>query len=325
MKPSTAAQSLRTLITVRRPAFLWGPPGIGKSDLVREAANDLSLDLIDVRAILLDPVDLRGLPRIGEDGATTWSPPDFLPRDGQGLLFLDELNAAPQLVQAACYQLVLDRRLGAYELPDGWAVLAAGNRETDRAVTARMPSALANRFVHIEVQADLDDWRRWALGNGIRPEIIAFLAFRPELLHAFDPDSKAFPSPRSWAFASDILNAGPDAALEYGLLAGAVGEGPATELMGFLKVFRSLPSPDAILLSPDTAHVPDDPATLYALSGALARKARPENFTALSAYAQRLPDQFSVLLIKDAIERAPECQQTRAFIEWASERGTVLS
>lgn len=183
MKPSEIASSLQLLARIHKPAFLWGPPGVGKS----QVAAALGIRLIDIRAILLDPVDLRGLPTV-EQGRAAWAIPAFLPEDGAGIVFLDELNAAPPLVQAACYQLGLDRALDEYRLPDGWTVFAAGNREGDRAVTARMSSALANRFVHLVFETDLDDWSGWAMGPGdLRPEVVAFLRWRPELLHQFEP------------------------------------------------------------------------------------------------------------------------------------------
>jgi MoxR-like ATPase len=175
MKPSDIASSLQLLAQIQKPAFVWGPPGVGKSQVVAQVAALLGIRLIDIRAVLLDPVDLRGLPTV-EQGRAAWAIPAFLPEDGAGILFLDELNAAPPLVQAACYQLVLDRALGEYRLPDGWAVFAAGNREGDRAVTSRMSSALANRFVHLVFEPDLDDWSQWAMGPGdLRPEVVAFL------------------------------------------------------------------------------------------------------------------------------------------------------
>jgi MoxR-like ATPase len=187
MKPSDIASSLQLLAQIQKPAFVWGPPGVGKSQIVAQVAALLGIRLIDIRAILLDPVDLRGLPTV-EQGRAAWATPAFLPEDGSGILFLDELNAAPPLVQAACYQLVLDRAVGEYRLPDGWTVFAAGNREGDRAVTSRMSSALANRFVHLVFEPDLDDWSRWAMGPGdLRPEVVAFLRWRPELLHHFEP------------------------------------------------------------------------------------------------------------------------------------------
>ncbi|MDE3179672.1 MAG: MoxR family ATPase, partial [Acidobacteriota bacterium] len=135
MKPSGIAEALRVLVRARQPVFVWSGPGMGKSSVVAQVAAGLKLQLRDVRALLLDPVDLRGLPFLGSDGRSNWATPDFLPQDGEGILFLDELNAAPAMVQASCYQLILDRKLGEYALPDGWAIVAAGNRDSDRAVT----------------------------------------------------------------------------------------------------------------------------------------------------------------------------------------------
>ncbi|HKI82063.1 MAG TPA: MoxR family ATPase, partial [Pseudodesulfovibrio sp.] len=228
MNPARIKTSLRSLIPLGQPVFLWGAPGVGKSQVVAQVAEELGRELIDIRAVLLDPVDLRGLPSV--DGQVArWNPPAFLPREGTGVLFLDELNAAPPLVQAACYQLVLDRRVGEYELPEGWAVVAAGNRETDRAVTHRMPSALANRFVHLDFSVDVNDWLAWAEQAGLGREVLDFIRFRPNLLHAFDPrqNEKAFPSPRSWEFAARVLAVKPDPEVELGLLKGTVGPGAA--------------------------------------------------------------------------------------------------
>jgi MoxR-like ATPase len=325
MKPSSIKTALITAINANRPAFLWGAPGVGKSDIVRQVAEATSRHIADIRAVLLDPVDLRGLPSI-QNGRAHWCPPAFLPTEGSGILFLDELNAAPPSVQAACYQLVLDRKLGEYQVPPGWWIVAAGNNETDRAVTNRMPSALRNRFVHLNFEADLDDWVAWALQAGIMTEVIAFLRYKPGLLHDFDPkrDDKAFPSPRSWHFASDILQALPDASTEFELLKGTLGEGAAAELYGFLRIFRDLPNPDAILLNPESAVVPKDPATLYALTGALARKASEQTMERLVTYAGRLPAEFSVMLIRDCQAQNPQVANTRAYIQWTSDHKDVL-
>lgn len=326
MKATQIKSSVRTLTKIKQPVFLWGPPGIGKSQVVAQAAAEKKLSLIDVRAVLLDPVDLRGLPHVNGDNRAHWCQPDFLPRKGRGILFLDELNAAPPLVQAACYQLVLDRKLGEYTLPAGWAVVAAGNRETDRAVTSRMPSALANRFVHLNFEVDLEDWVSWALKSGIQTEVIAFLRFRPGLLHAFDPQKgdKAFPSPRSWEFVSRILSASPDAATEYELLSGTVGEGAAAELVAFLKIFRQLPNPDEVIMEPEQAVVPEDPATLYAICGALSRKASENTIGRIVTYANRLPAEFSVLLIRDCVRQDKDIINARPFIEWSSANTEVI-
>ena len=328
MKPSQVLEALRTLVSIQQPAMIWGPPGVGKSAVTKQLAEELGVELRDVRAILLDPVDLRGLPHINGDGRAHWAVPEFLPREGEGILFLDELTAAPQLTQAACYQLILDRKLGEYELPAGWTIIAAGNRENDRGVVHRMPSPLTNRFVHVEFGVDLDDWTKWATKHGIATEVIAFLRFRDELLHDFDPrrSEKAFPTPRTWEFVSNIVGSNSVTnGIEYPLITGAVGEGAAAEFMGFLKVARSIQSPDMILMAPETAPVPEEAATLYAISTALARKATENNMDRVVAYANRLPDEFSVLLVKDALDRDLAVASTRAYIEWVAEHHEVMS
>src|SRR5262245_60343951 len=299
MKASALYRASHSLITARQPVFIWGGPGVGKSASVHRNAVDSALPVQDVRALLLDPVDLRGLPFLGQDGRSKWASPEFLPRDGSGILFLDELNAAPAMVQASCYQLVLDRKLGEYTLPDGWAIVAAGNRDCDRAVTTRMPSPLRNRFVHLEFEVDLQEWSEWAIQAGIRPEVIAFLRFRQELLSVFDRDANAFPSPRSWEFVSRILDATPDQAVEHELFAGSVGSGAATEFSAFLRMFRELPNIDAILLNPLKEPVPENAAAQYAVASALARCASDTNFDRVCLYLDRMPTEFRVLSVRD--------------------------
>ena len=216
MKASSISAALKSLVAARQPAFIWGSPGVGKSSIIGQLARSLNVALRDIRALLLDPVDLRGLPYVA-DGRSKWATPEFLPVDGAGILFLDELNAAPGMVQAF-YQLVLDRRLGEYVLPSDWVIIAAGNRDADRAHTTRMPTPLRNRFVHLDFEVDAQEWSEWAIGANIRPEVIAFIRFRPQLLSAFDRDANAFPSPRSWEFVSRILDSSPDASLEHEML-----------------------------------------------------------------------------------------------------------
>ena len=329
MTPSQIVSALSTLLAIQQPVFLWGAPGVGKSQVVAQVAAANGYALRDIRAILLDPVDLRGLPRIREDGAAVWCPPAFLPREGEaekGLIFLDELNAAPALVQAACYQLVLDRAIGEYHLPDGWCIVAAGNREQDRSVTHRMPTALANRMVHLEFDADLDDWLAWAQAAGVRVEVRAFLRFRPKLLHAFDPLSRetAFPSPRSWEFLSRILEQGPDRGVEYDLFKGTVGQAAAAEFVGFLQVWRELPSVEEVLASPSTVAVPTEAAALYAMCEALATRASVDTIDALATYADRMASEFGILLMRDAVVKERDIVNTPAFARWAENNADVL-
>src|SRR6266481_3132637 len=324
MKASSVCEALRVLVEAQQPTFIWGGPGIGKSAIVRQVATSLEVALQDVRALLLDPVDLRGLPFLGPDGRSKWATPDFLPTEGEGILFLDELNAAPAMVQASCYQLVLDRKLGEYTLPDGWAIVAAGNRDSDRAVTTRMPTPLRNRFVHLEFEVDMQEWCEWAIRAGIRPELIAFLRFRPELLSVFSRDDNAFPSPRSWEFVSRILNSKPDQSVEHELIAGAVGTGAATEFSAFLKMFRELPNIDAILLNPRTEPVPPEAAAQYAVASALAHSASDTNFDQVHTYLKRMPAEFGVLCVRDATLRTPDIRHTPAYTAWAISNHSVL-
>lgn len=251
---------------VRHAAMIWGPPGIGKSSIVAQAAKRASLDFVDVRLSQLAPTDLRGLP-VPTDGVSRWFPPEFLPREGNGILFLDELNMAPPTMQGVAQQLILDRRVGSYVLPDGWFVWAAGNRKEDRASVFDMPAPLANRFIHLDVAADLESFRTYAIDHQLDPRINAFLAFRPELVHQLDTQQPAWPSPRSWDMASTLLGAGLD-------VTPAVGPSAALEFQAFGEVYDSLPSIHAILDGNGTdLSWPDEPSARYAITLGLALQA----------------------------------------------------
>lgn len=309
MRPSDVSAVLYNLLPTRQPLFLWGPPGVGKSSLVRQAANKRGLDVIDVRAVLLDPVDLRGIPSIYE-GRARWCQPDFLPKEGRGVLFLDELAQAPPLVQSACLQLTLDRRIGEYVLPEGWTVVAASNRAEDRAGTHRLISPLLNRFLHLDVEVSVDDWQEWALSANISPEVRSFIRFRPALLFQFDPSAgaRAFPTPRSWEFVSRVLAVVRPEHM-YSVVSGCIGEGPAAEFVGYLRIYRGLPEIDPIIASPDICTLPTEPSVLYALIGALVERAKNASnqiMEALYKLANRLPTEFGALLVRDlvAINRA---------------------
>ncbi len=279
------------------PVFLWGPPGIGKSAIVKQLAEEHGLEFIDLRLTLLDPTDLRGIPFL-KDGSAEWAPPVFLPRSGAGVLFFDELNAAPPTIQASAYQLILDRKVGEYSLPTGWKIVAAGNRETDRAVTFRMPKPLSNRFLHIEIEPNLEDWKLWAMKNDIHSQIISFLNFRPGLLFVFEPTSasQAFATPRTWEYASSLLSSDLHGDLLRLAIVGVIGEGAAAELWSFLEMAKHLPSIDDILQGENT--VPENPSILYAVVGSLVNRAA-ENLDRVLEYSLHLPEEFAVLLVKD--------------------------
>ena len=326
MNLSTATNALTAYLDADIPCFLWGAPGIGKSDTVRAVAAERNWPVIDFRAILRDPVDLRGLPAIVEGGAR-WLPPSDLPdekRDGpEGLLFLDELNAAAPSVQAACFGLVLDRKVGEYHLPAGWRIVAAGNRQTDRAAAQRMPTALANRFAHIDIDPDVDTFTSWAVKVDLDPMIVAFVRFRPAMLHQMQgSDLRAFPTPRAWAQVAKVINT--PSPLRFGLLTGLVGEGAAAEMEGFIRIYKNLPSLDLVLANPNGAPVPEEPAARFAIASGLARKVTDKTIANGMTYMGRLPREFEIMFAVDASKRDPSLSHTSAFVDWTMRNQDVI-
>jgi hypothetical protein len=251
--PKAAKRSITKAIQTRRPVFLWGPPGIGKSDIVKQIGETAGREVIDVRLALWEPTDIKGIPYYNaEKGTMTWAPPQELPTDADStaIIFLDELNSAPPAVQAAAYQLILNRKVGTYNLPKGVDIVAAGNREGDRGVTYRMPAPLANRFIHLEAKVDFDDFQEWAVMNGVHPEVVGYVGFAKQDLYDFDPKSpsKAFATPRSWVFVSDLLKDDDcDIDTLHNLIAGAVGDGLAVKFMAHRKIAGRLPKAEDIL------------------------------------------------------------------------------
>ncbi len=260
------------------PVMLWGPPGVGKSQMVQQVAARHGVPVIDIRLSQMEPSDLRGIP-FRVERHVEWAPPAMLPdaeRHGPaGVLFLDEITSAAPSVSAAAYQLILDRRLGAYRVPEGWAIFAAGNRQGDRGVTYTMPAPLANRFSHFEVDVNLDDWVVWAYARGIDERLIGFLRFRPELLFDFDPahNPVAFPSPRSWEFAHRALaKFGDQREMLAGALQACVGPAAGVELAAFVENLDKLPDIDAIVAGEEVP-VPDEVDLQYAVASALVGRA----------------------------------------------------
>ena len=251
--PKAAKRSIRKAIATRRPVFLWGPPGIGKSDIVKQIGEDAGREVIDVRLALWEPTDIKGIPYYNSDqGKMVWAPPSELPTDADStaIIFLDELNSAPPAVQAAAYQLILNRKVGTYTLPKGVDIVAAGNREGDRGVTYRMPAPLANRFIHLEAKVDFDDFQEWATMNFVHPEVLGYVGFAKQDLYDFDPKSpsKSFATPRSWVFVSDLLKDDDcDSDTLHNLIAGAIGDGLAVKFMAHRKIAGKLPKAEDIL------------------------------------------------------------------------------
>jgi len=314
------------------PAMLWGPPGVGKSQMVAQVAQKHNVPVIDIRLSQMEPSDLRGIP-FRVDECVDWAIPSMLPdaeRHGaEGILFLDEITSAPPSVSAAAYQLILDRKLGNYEVPEGWAIFAAGNRQGDRGVTYTMPAPLANRFSHYEVDVNLDDWVAWAWDRGINERVIAFLRFRPDLLFDFDPahNPVAFPSPRSWEFAHNALHKFEDhPELFLGALQACVGPAAGVELNAFIASLDQLPDLDAILAG-EEVHTPKEIDLQYAVASALVGRAiqvkgkdnAQDVMGKILKYARRFKQkEMGVMLVSD-MHRAmgEEIFAVPEFADWA--------
>ena len=321
------------------PVMLWGPPGVGKSQMVAQIGARHDVAVIDIRLSQMEPSDLRGIPfRTGEH--VEWATPAILPdaqRHGEeGILFLDEITSAPPSVSAAAYQLILDRRLGEYEVPEGWAIFAAGNRQGDRGVTYTMPAPLANRFSHFEFETNLDDWVAWAYANGIDERVIGFLRFRPELLFDFDPahNPVAFPSPRSWEFAHRGLQKfGNQPAILQGTLQACVGPAAGVELNAFVNSLDQMPDLDGIVEGTETA-VPKEIDLQYAVAAALVGRAirakeGPDTGRVIGnilRYAQNFPQrEMGVMLVSDMHRAIGEpLFQVPEFADWAKAIADVM-
>ena len=252
---------LKRCMRVKLPAFLWAGPGIGKSSIINALAREEGGVCVDMRLSQMSPTDIIGIPFFDKESNTMrFAPPSRLPSEAFAkefkvvILFLDEMNSAPPAVQAAAYELVLDRRCGDYKLPDNVVVFAAGNRESDRGVTYRLATPLANRLLHFELKVDYDSWLDWALAEAIQSDVVAYLSTYRNALYDFDPNSasKSFPTPRSWEFVSKLLktnteeNPMTDSEIRD-LVGAAVGAGEAVKFMNYLKVGKDLPKPGDVL------------------------------------------------------------------------------
>lgn len=327
--------------------MLWGPPGVGKSQAVRQIGKRIEKDtgktvrVTDVRLLLFNPIDLRGIPTSNADKTlAVWLKPQIFQMDPDesiiNILFLDEISAAPQSVQAAAYQITLDRVVGEHRLPENCIVIAAGNRTTDKSVAFKMPKALANRLLHIEVEGSFESWKEWALRTGINDKVIGFLSFRRTYLMDFDSasDDLAFPTPRSWEMVSNILN-GVDDDIDkmYPLISGIIGTGAAVELRTWAKVYKELPSIEDIF-DGKAPSLPRNTDAMYALTASMTAYARNHKneirrIANSIRYADRMPPDFSAVLMKDYMyigENYKEKLMTiPEFTRWLQSKGGMIN
>ncbi len=327
--------------------MLWGPPGSGKSQAVRQIANVIAkktnkkTNVTDVRLLLFNPIDLRGIPTANADKTLAiWLKPKIFQMDDSSdvanILFLDEISAAPQSVQAAAYQITLDRVVGEHKLPDNCIVMAAGNRTTDKSVAFKMPKALANRLLHLEVEISFESWKKWAVSTNIHQWVVGYLSYRSGSLMNFDASTEelAFATPRSWEMVSNVLNVmGKDFDSSFMLVAGLVGIGIASDFKAWLNVYKDLPDIEDIF-NGKTQKVPTRPDALYALISEMVVYARKhsedmEKIRNSIIYAGRIPPDFSVILLKDYLRIEPEydrkLMKIPEFSTWMRNKGSLLN
>lgn len=328
MRATLMKDTLKRLYKKQRTTCIEGMPGGGKTTVVHEVAKELGVPCIE-RHMPTMLVEDFGILYPNADGNTLhYKLPDWFPVKGkapdEGILLFDDRNQANADLQKVLANICQARTLHGVPMPDGWQVVSTGNRQSDRAGANKVLSHLRNRETVIELDTHLDDWTSWAIDNNVANEVISFIRFRPNLLHDFDPQRDQNATPRSWVEGvSDMLGLVASEA-EYECFKGAVGEGAAAEFVGFMRIFRKLPNPDAILLNPTTSDVPTDPATLYALSGAIAERATEGNFDRVCTYAGRMPPEFSVLSISYAARKNPDLANTQAFTKWSMEHQDIL-
>jgi len=327
MSPKELKKVLLKTVPAGLPVLIKGAPGIGKSDIVNQVAEELEMNLIISHPVVSDPTDFKGLPGIVDGKA------EFLPfGDLRSLIqakkptiaFLDDLGQAPAVVQAAAMQLILARRVNGHKVSNKVVFIAATNRRQDRAGVTGILEPVKSRFATIlELEANADDWIEWAIENDMPAELMGFVHFRPALLNTEEAtaDIVNHPCPRTIAYCGSLLKSGIS---DTEVLAGAVGEGCAAELTGFLKIYNSLPNIATILLDPDSAEVPTDPATIYAVVAALVGKVTVDNANHIFKYSNRLPIDFNVLLVRDMIRSEPKIQNTKGFIDWIAKHQDIL-
>ena len=328
VSPKDAIDLIKIYTKQGRAVCLHGDPGIGKSDMVKQFADSIGYDLLDLRLITRDPVDLTGVPyveTVGTEKRTAWAAPKLIPTEGKVVLFMDELNRAPTMTQNAAMQAVYDRAINEIKLSPDCIIIAACNR--DGIGVNPVPDALMNRFCHIIVEPDIDDWSAWAMVNNIHPLVIAFLRWKPELLAAYDKKAKAFPTPRTWEFVSQLMES-MQKLTKSGrlvLISGVVGHGPSIEFISFIETYEKLPSIDAILMNPESAMVPTDNAQLFAVSSALAFKATRDNFDRIMTYTERMErKEFQVMTVKYAAAKTPEVMNSQPFINWIAVNQNIM-
>ena len=329
MRATLLKDTIKRLFPTKRTICIEGSPGGGKTTIVQQVAKELGVGYIEKHMPTMLVEDFGILYPNGDD-MLHYKLPDWFPYEGrtdipdEGILCFDDRNQANADLQKVLANICQARDLHGKKMKAGWMVVSTGNRQADRAGANRVLSHLRNRETVYELETHLDDWRGWAIDNNVQPVVISFIGFRTALLHDFDPQRDVNPSPRAWVEGvSDMIGIVPTEA-EFETFKGAVGEGCAAEFSGFLKIERKLPNPDTIIQSPMSVAVPDDPATCYALTGALGERATVDNFGNIVKFAERMSPEFSVLCVSYASRKNPDLASHEAFTKWAINHQDVL-
>lgn len=330
MRANTLKNTIKALFPIQRTLCIEGAPGGGKTTIVHEAAQELGVECRELHMPTMLVEDFGIL--FPENGSNKlhYKLPSWFPQKGdpdtpdKGILLFDDRNQAGADLQKVLANICQARTLHGVEMPEGWMVVATGNRQEDRAGANRVLTHLRNRETVVALDSNVDDWVEWALANGVKEEVVSFIRFKPDLLHKFDPQQPQNPTPRSWVEGvSDVLGIVPKEA-EYDCFCGAVGQGAATEFRGFLQVWRDLPDIDECIKNPDKAAVPSDNITRYAMAGAVAAKVTKDNFENVLKYFGRYPTEFLVLVVTIAIRKDNTLTRTKQFAAFAKDNYNII-
>lgn len=323
MNVKTLTRLIDNCVRTKKSLYIWGLPGVGKSQIVRDYASSHNISLIDIRTSLLDPIDLRGLPKITK-GEVVWYPPSFLPRTGKGILLLDELNLGSPATLSACYQLVLDRHLGEYILPEGWSIIATGN-PTGRGTTP-LSVALKSRFVHATLETSITDWLEWAAVNKIHPEVLYYLQSHRESYYPVQPKEApySYPCPRTWETLSTMIRADNTVSTCLDIVAGVIGEVESLSFVQWVRSRDTLPTLHDIISNPGGCRIPITPDGITEVIKMVSGAVSTSNISSILSYGDRLSPEYRVKLVKDCCRCNPDIGKTPEFLGWVSRNTDIL-
>ena len=324
MRARLLSETIKAMYDYKRTTCIEGSPGVGKTSLIRQVAEELNVEYREVH-MPTRLVEDFGIPYPNGD-VLKYIIPDWFPTDpnSRGILCFDDRNQASADLQKVLANICQARNLHGTPLPDGWMVVSTGNHQRDRAGANRVLSHLRDRETVLQMDTNIDDWTHWALRNGVRSEVISFIAFASHLLCDFDPNRDKNATPRGWVEGvSPALGVVP-AAAEFDTFAGSVGDGAASDFVAYLKTYREVPDIDELLKDPDNAKLPTEPMIKYATVASIAARMDTKNIANAIKYMDRLPGEFGVLGVSLAIHRDSKLVGTKEFAKWGINNADIL-